>query len=162
MERNMKLLTGKASIEKAIKSIQGRGKRLDRDIQQAALSVINHIQQHGDVTVANTLIEAMPKGSRVNALKAYLETFGKVTWDAKEGMVYAKNKKTDMNGASAIMWTEFKPEPEYRPLDLAQAVQQLFDRIQRDKEKGGTHDDKHVNAIKTLLSELNPEFEPDF
>ena len=155
-------LYNKSELDKAIKSIATRGKRLDRDIQQAAVSVIHHVQQHGDVTVANSLVAAMPKGSRGNALKAYLESFGRMSWNGKEGFVFAKSKTTDMEGATAVMWTEFKPEPEYKPLDVQSTVTNLLTRLERDLEKGVKHDETHVKAIRDLVAAVNPDFEPSF
>ena len=151
----MKLLNGTAAINKAIASISNRGKRFDRDVQQAALSVINHAEQHGDVTLATSLVNALPKGSRSNALKAYLETFGKMTWD-KDAFRHQSGKKTDMDGAKAIMWTEFKPEPAYKPTDLPLSLTRLLAKVERDTEMGHKHDKEQVEAIRKLVEQFAP------
>lgn len=134
-------------------------KKLDLDIQQLCLSVINHAMKHGDVTLATTLVQALPKGARSNAVKAFIDEYSCMAWQqTSDGQMFVKvpNKKTDMQGAASIMWTEFKPEPEYKPTDLAGAVSKLLSKVQTDIEKGHEHDDKEVNALKELNAALNP------
>jgi len=154
-----KLLTGEAAIRKAIGSINTRGKKLDKDIQIAALSIIAHIDAHNDVTLATKLVEAMPKGARTNALKAYMETFSQAVWvmgskDAPAQFAYDRKKTTDMDGAHAIMWTEFKPEPEYQPIDIVATVTNLLKRIEKDTAKNGTkYDAGQIKALEAITHE---------
>lgn len=61
-----------AATDKLIVSIKGRGAKLDKDIHQAALSALAHHAQHGDSTIANRLLLAMPKSARANALLAWM------------------------------------------------------------------------------------------
>lgn len=158
----MKLLLGVAAISKAITSIQTRGKKLDNSIQQTALSVIHHIEEHGDVTLATNLVAAMPKGSRSNALKAYMETFSKATWvngskDKPAQFIYTKSKETDMDGAYAIMWTEFKPEPVYQPIDIVESVAALLNRIEKDAAKRGTkYDPEKLELLRKVTAPAEP------
>ena len=116
----MKLFTETSDIVSAIEDIRATGKKLDSMIQVAACSVIQHVEKHGDITLVNTLIDAMPNGSRVNALRDFIATFGKVSYDdAAKAFTFDKAKKTDLAGAQAIMWTEFKPEQAYVAFDLS-------------------------------------------
>ncbi len=115
----MKLLTKTSDIVSAIEDIRSTGKKLDNMIQVAACSVIQHVGKHGDITLVNTLVEAMPNGSRVNALRDFIGTFSKAEYDeATKAFKFNKEKKTDLAGAEAIMWTEFKPEQPYVAFDL--------------------------------------------
>lgn len=154
----MKLFTTKATIVTAIESIRTKGAALDQMIQVAACSVINHIEEHGDITLLNTLIEAMPKGSRVNALRDFLNTFGKVSYDeATKAFAYDKKAKTDLVGAQGIMWTEFKPEQPYVPFDLKALINGLI-----KKADTAAKDDKHKEEIDfELLAGLRTMMEPD-
>lgn len=68
-------LDSKDSITKAIASIGRAGVRLIAAIQTAAVQVIGHAVQHGDVTLANALLDATPKHQRA-ALVAFLEMYG--------------------------------------------------------------------------------------
>ena len=132
----MKIITSKAAIVTAIESIRTRGKKLDNDIWIAAVSVTAHADAHGDVTLANTLVDAMPKGSRVNALLAYLECFGKFTYDdEKKELCFDKSKTTDLEGAQVASWVEFKPEPAYKGLDLNVTILDLIKKaVERSKD----------------------------
>lgn len=144
-----KIIVGTAAIDKAIKSIAGRGAKLDGDIQLAGLSVLAHIEAHGDTTLADRLYAAMPKGARRLALAEWMLAFGKVEAlqannpEHKERLAagqffgFAKTKKTDMAGAEAMMWHEFKKEKALsETLDVQAAVQSLLKRIQTAQAKG--------------------------
>lgn len=112
----MKLITTAAAINKAIDSIARRGKKLDADIQHAGLSCLNHNQEHGDVTLLCNLFNAMPKGSRRNALAEWALKFGKVKLNedkstAKElPFLFDKEGSTDLSGAAESPWYDCKPE----------------------------------------------------
>lgn len=111
-----------AGIDKAIISIGKAGAKLDSLIQQAAVSVVKHIDEHGDITLANRLQVSMPKGSRSNALTAFLLSTAKLKVrelpkDATKAMREAfkdqpfefnRDGKTDMEAAQAKPWYEFK------------------------------------------------------
>lgn len=119
-KKAIELLVGKEAIMKAIDSIVARGKKLDDSIQLAGLSILNHIQLHGDVTLLNRMALEFPKGSRRNAFAEWALAHGKVELntgaDSKAvPFLYSKEKTTKLDEAAAKMWTEFKPE-----LDLDQ------------------------------------------
>lgn len=154
----MKLFTSKQTIIAAIEDIRTTGKKLDQMIQVAACSVIAHVEKHGDVTLVNTLVEAMPNGSRVNALRDFLNTFGKVVYDeASKEFKFDKSKETDLVGAQNIMWTEFKPEQPYVAFDLKALIQGVL-----KKADTAAKDDKHKEEIDfELLAQLRAVVEVD-
>lgn len=126
--RPIKVITGTDAIKAAINSIQNRGAKLDRDIQQAAISTMQHHADHGDVTLINALIEAMPQGSRVNALREMIMKCSTlVAWD-DQAKVFKHNKggAFDLEKAQSKMWTTYKPEQPYRPFDLQAQVKKLL------------------------------------
>lgn len=117
------LIVGTADLNKAIDSIVNRGKKLDDSIQLAGLSLLNHTQEHGDITLMNRMLVSFPKGSRRNAFAEWALKFGKYQLntgpDKKEvPFHYAKERTTDLIGAEGTPWTEFKPEPD---------IDQVFD-----------------------------------
>lgn len=143
----MKLLNSTSDITKAIVSIEKRGAKLDSDIQLAAVSIIAHVDAHGDTTLADRLIVAMPKGSRKLALVEYLLAFGKMRvldkTTEKDAIAqgrffaFAKDKTTDMEGAMEKQWHEFKPEPAVvDAFDVQAAVHALLKRVKTMQEKG--------------------------
>jgi hypothetical protein len=136
----MKLITDVKAIDLAIKSIQSRGSKLSKDIHVTAVSCLNHIEKHGDITLLNRLVVALPGGWRSNAVKAWAEAFGKVNYDTKaKAFVYDKAKKSNIEGAMEISPEDFKPEPEYKPMDLAAEIAKL---IKKAEERVNSEADK--------------------
>lgn len=151
----MNLFTKTTDIVSAIEDIRTTGKKLDNMIQVAACSVIQHVAKHGDITLVNTLIEAMPNGSRVNALRDFIGTFGKVAYDeATKAFVFDKEKKTDLAGAQAIMWTEFKPEQAYVAFDLQALLASVLKKA--DKALGEAPQEVDLELLAALRAVTDP------
>lgn len=165
----VKLFVGAPEIDKAIASIKSRGTKLDSMIQVVGLSIIAHVEAHGDTTLADRLFNAMPKGSRRNALAEWLIAFGKMRVltksnkdDAeaiKNGRVFAfdKTKTTDYDTAKDTPWYDMRPEQEVSTaFDVQKAVQSLIKRIQAAKDNGLSmeHSDEAKAALATALDML--------
>ena len=104
-------------LSSKIKLIKTNGAKLDALIQEAALGCIEHAAAHGDVRPANQLWEAMPNGSRRNALGMYLVQYGAIrinTGKDKEQarFKFQKDFETNITAARAVMWYSFKPEKD--------------------------------------------------
>ncbi len=104
-------------LSSKIKLIRTNGAKLDALIQEVAVGCIEHAAQHGDVRPANQLWEAMPNGSRRNALGAYLCQYGALrinTGKDKEAarFKFQKDFETDVTAAKLVMWYSFKPEKD--------------------------------------------------
>ena len=104
-------------LSRKIKLIKTNGAKLDKCIQDAAIGCIEHAAEHGDVRPANQLWDAMPNGSRRNALGMYLCQYGAIrinTGKDKEQsrFKFQKDFETDVTAASAVMWYSFKPEKD--------------------------------------------------
>lgn len=154
------LISGAAKIKAAIDSIERRGKKYDRDVQVAALSAMQHHVEHGDVTLINRLVDAMPKGSRVNALRAFIETFGACRYDAEsKAFVHAKGKNHRLNEAHGILWTEFKPEADYQSIDPVAFLNGAIKRLEADVKKMGEKskvDPSLIAGLRDLLLRNQP------
>ena len=154
MTNTTKLILGTTDITSAITSITKRGKKLDADIQVCALSVINHVELHGDPSLMNAMVTAMPKGSRVNALNEFLETFGRVTFNpTAKAFEYSKDGVTDLEGAEATVWTDFKAEPPYKGLDLRESILVLIKKAE-ERKTSTNKDDKVPAELITALEGL--------
>lgn len=116
--------TGKKDIEYAIGIIKAKGEQFDLAVQEVQLSVLNHADQHGDITLFEGLFNALPKGSRRNALAEHAVKYGciAVNLDADpkkrkaKPFLHVKGKATDLVGAQAEPWFEMSPE---KPVDMA-------------------------------------------
>lgn len=151
----MKLITNKTKLLAAFKDIQARGKQLDHDIWVAAVSAMAHHAKHGDVTIINQLVEAMPKGSRVNALREYILAFGKVTFNEDDQVfMHDKNGNFDREGAQEKSWTEYKAEQPYKPVDALALVTALVKKISADRKEGDKVTAKQHTAIMNMANDL--------
>jgi hypothetical protein len=151
------LLKGGPAINAAIAAVATLGKKWEADVQHIAVSVIAHIEDCGDVTVADTLVAALPKGARSSALKAYLETFSKAVWQeaapktkTPAKFIHDKTKVTDMDGALKTTWAAFKPEPPYKPMDLCDLLSKMLARVEKDTKT--EYDPELVAGIRALAA----------
>lgn len=143
----MKLLTTTADINKAIASIANRGAKLDGDIHRAGVSVLAHASEHGDTTLADALVHAMPKGGRKLALVEWMLAYGQLAkLDPKQdkdaitaGRLFKldRTRKLDMESAMGKSWTEFKPEASVQTaFDAQAAVASVIARLTAASAKG--------------------------
>ncbi len=104
-------------LSSKIKLIRTNGAKLDALIQEVAVGCIEHAAAHGDVRPANQLWDAMPNGSRRNALGMYLCQYGAIrvnTGKDKEAarFKFKKDFETDITAAKLVLWHSFKPEKD--------------------------------------------------
>lgn len=152
-EQAFVILKGADNIQKAIKSIQVRGKALEKVLHQAAVSCLAHAGEHGDVTLAQKLVEAVPTLARKNALRDWFIAFGRFQYhDEKKTIVYAKGKETLLDEAIKMPFWEFKPEAEYIPFDFDKAITALLKRASQAKDKGDSVDEAKLNKLKDLIT----------
>lgn len=101
-------------VDKLIASIKGRGAKLDHDIHSAAMACLFHADKHGDITLMNRLLLAMPKSTRRNALAQWAVKFGKfkpsedTAAQATAPLAFDKSNSTDFDGAQAMPFWDFK------------------------------------------------------
>lgn len=133
----------KAGIEKNIKSIATRGAMLDKDIQLTGVSILAHIDQHKEVSLFKKLYDALPKGSRSNALVAWGLAFGRIEVnldkDTKKAMpfLFAKDKETKVEDARNNPWFTFKKEKAPSEVfDPAVAFVKFMERINKAIKEG--------------------------
>lgn len=145
----MQIIKSAALIDKAISSIQLRGAKLDKDIHVAAVSVLAHAAEHGDTTLADKLVQAMPKGGRRLALVEYMLAFGSIAVLDKKadkeaieaGRLFKldRTKRYDEAGAVQTCWTDFKKEAAVLDaFDVQKAVASVLGRLKKATEEGKT------------------------
>lgn len=155
----MKLLSTKPAIIAAITSIKNRGAKLDKDIWIAAVSAMAHHAEHGNPHLINDLVAAMPKGSRVNALRDYILAHGKVKYNEKEKVfTHDKEGSLDLEGALKVSWVEFKPEAEYKPMDVLKLVKALAKKVEEaDESLGDKCSEEQAKMVMALAAQLGVE-----
>ena len=170
----MKILVDVASINKAIASIEKRGKSLDADIHAVGVSCLKHVADHGDTSLLDKLVNAMPKGSRKGAFCEWALAFGNVRMldranDAdklriEQGALFAKDKtkQFDEVGAMAKAWYDFKPEPDLlTTFDAAAMVASMMKRYNKAVKQGADIENVEgaIAAAEALLQSLRTQAE---
>ena len=149
----VKLLDGAKAIDKAIASISTRGKSLQRDIHIAAVSCLNHADKHGDITLAQKLIDAIPTLARKNALRDWFIAFGKFGYDEKSKlMTYNKKGATLLQEAMDMPFWDFQPEKAYVPFDIKAQLENILKRANSAIERGEKVDSKVLEAVQKLVA----------
>jgi hypothetical protein len=69
------------AIKKQITSIQKRGKAWQNDVQICAENIVQHVAQHHETSLINLLLDAMPKGARLNAITSFFDTYAKAVYN---------------------------------------------------------------------------------
>lgn len=152
-----KMLDGAKAIDTAIKSINTRGKSLQRDIHVAAVSCLNHADKHGDVTLAQKLVDAVPTLARKNALRDWFIAHGKFSYDATEKVLtFNKKGTTQLEQAIAMPFWEFKQEAAYVPFDIQAAILTLVKRAEKAVNNGDNVDKKTLAALTALTGTAKP------
>ena len=144
-----------------------RGAKWVKDGQTFGLEVLEHVDAHGDVTVADSLVNAMPKGTKRNAMIEWLISFGKLalldTPNKDTGALFKFDKAriTNLAGAKEKPWQEFQPEPDPLLVFDAQAVTiKALEKLIATSKKAKTVEHGEVlSKVSALLAELSPSKE---
>jgi hypothetical protein len=130
-----KLITGK-KIQEMIDSIGKRGKQLDHDVQRTACSIVQHVNQYHEVSLANNLIGALGKGMRANALRDWFDTHLKATFNEEKQVFEQAPKGTALSDMPSVVaakaWYDHKIEKGFIPTDHSKVVAQLIKKMQAD------------------------------
>jgi len=148
-------ITQVTTIRAAIAAIAESGKALDSKIQETALLVLSHVDQHGDVTLVNELYRAMPKGSRSASLVDWLLAFGKVranTGKDKEQAPFRFDgtKTTQIDEASLMPW-HMMGKPERKPDEVFDVVKALESILRKAGKANAVTDPALVDRVRSLI-----------
>lgn len=129
----------------AIQNITITGKCLDQSVQSVGLDVLQHVEMHGEVSLANKLLKALPKGARAKALADWLQLHGKIIVNTDKAtakqfpLVYHKQGTTLLEAAAAKPWYECKKDkPLADEFDFAGKLAALIKHAQAAQAKGMT------------------------
>lgn len=158
MTTAIKIIDKAAEVSRLINSIESRGKKLATDIHRAAVSCLYHADKHGDVTLMQRLLVALPDFSRRNALIAWAVQFGKFS-PSEDGksVNYFKHGETDIASASATPFWEFKPEKPFTPFDLGAELAKLVKRAEKAaRDERNSLPAEELRKLRELASSNKP------
>jgi hypothetical protein len=132
----------KANILKAIGSIGRAAKKLTTDIQVTAVDCALHAVEHGDVTLADQLVDALGKGLRRASLRAWFERNtcmylpkgkDKFAFDSERAKTLRAIPAADLRESlMALPWEEAKPEePVISVLDVEESFDKFMNRLMK-------------------------------
>lgn len=138
----------KAVILKNIGSIGKAATKLTKQVQETAVACAIHAVRHGDVTLADQLVDALGKGLRRASLRAWFEKNasmyipkGKQVFALDKDRAKALRSETDEALTEKLMslpWEEAKPEaPIVSVLDVSSAADKFLERIQKQANEAG-------------------------
>lgn len=147
------MLEGATNITSAITAIATQGKRLENSIHSVAVSCLHHADLHGDITLAEKLVHAVPSMARKNALRDWFLAHGKFNYDMKnKTFTYKKGVETLLDAAIATPFWMFKPEADYKPFDLQASVLHLVARAEKAIEKGEDVPFEQLDVLRALVA----------
>ena len=155
----MKLMNIKQT-NAAIANIKITGKALDQGIQEVGLSVLHHVCENREASLAIKLMNAMPKGGRRNALIEWFIQFGMIAVNMDKAtakdrpLVFDRDRVTNLDGAAAKPWYTCRPErPAAEVFDVEAQLRQLMKRLENARAKGmEVKGDKYIAAMAKALA----------
>lgn len=143
------------AITNAITGIHRRSNTLQMDVHLVLCAIAKRWNQTGDIRPAikhvNHLLQnGQLGGVRTNAIKAWVqEFFGFQLVEAGEAKgTFCKGtiKAPDLAAIADNRWWEFKPEPEYKPMDFDKMLMALLDKGEK-RAATATAEDKVDPAL---------------
>lgn len=163
------LFTSADEIRAAAAEIHEEGKKLDVKIHVMLCSGIVHSHVHGDYQILNDIIGKLSKGLRTNAAKEFVNKFAPVRWNGKkEGFVFDKNKRNEAFADSeaaetmlAKLWVEYRPEPDYKPVDVMKQFDSMIKRITTDMEKNPAISEEQVRMLNAFKEQMAAQIQKE-
>lgn len=140
----------------AIASIQRRGETVQLDIHLFLVAVASRWASTGDIRPAikmvNKLVDALPQGIRSNAIKAWIETHLGFKWDQAGMFTPGDLKHADLSikKLANIRWWEFKPEPDYKPMDFTASLLTLIKKADERVRKNDPRDAINSDTLRAV------------
>ena len=132
-----------AGINAAIVKIRSQSKDVQQMIHETAVSVLAHVRDHGDTTLAVRLLSALPTGQRREALAFWFNKFSNkmlslnnskdAGWVAKL-KTERKPEDFDIEGASETDYGDLIAEPKVKPVTLKALLSAVEKFIKNDKK----------------------------
>jgi hypothetical protein len=127
----------KAQVLKNIGSIGRASAKLTKDIQATAVGCVEHAVNHGDVTLADQLVDALGKGLRKASLRAWFEKNApmfiakgkdKFSFDPTRKGVWDAEREASL---LALPWEEAKPEEKVVSIfDVSESFDKFMKRVE--------------------------------
>lgn len=151
------------AIRATIATIVTTAGALQTLIHETAIECLQHAQEHGDVTIIDALVKALPKGQRVESLIEWVQDYSPVRWNgAKEVGLLKKEAKAftpfDIETAMTDPYYSHTAEQRSKQKLSLEALQNivagLSTRIEKAVENGTIKDGEDVDQMTAYASRL--------
>lgn len=147
------LLT-QAQVATAIPLLLGTAKRVEEELHVIACSILDHTRLHGDYTQFETLLNGLPRGTRVKALAFWIKHFSNkklvFTIDSATKLYVGELKKDrddadfDIAGAMALSFADLSNEKDPTSVTV--------ESILRNLSRNATNTDMHDDGVTPKVS----------
>lgn len=143
--------------DKLFALIHNNLRSVEAQMHQAACSVLWHVGQHKDMRQIEKLLAAIDGGEagnavRINALKAWFETFGPISF-ADNKLSYVKGKATKLGEAQSVPFWKFKPEAAYVPVDTLALLDSMSKKLTKDQDEAGADHSALLRSLAALKAD---------
>jgi len=149
----------RGSIHKRVDRAVRIAGKIESEIHLIATSILLHTQQHGDYTAAVTLLNGLPRGTRVKALAFWFKHFSseKLTFSVNEDKQYVgkldkDRSESDFKIDEAWQTTFADLTNEVEPKSLT--VEKLIKTMTRNAVNTEMHDDGITPKVTPEAREL--------
>ncbi|QIG73221.1 hypothetical protein [Rhizobium phage RHph_I40] len=155
------LITKLADIRKETDLLKTDAANVQHRTHVLACSVLAAVSRHGNINVLTHFLASVPEMVRVNALQAWFEAHGQVSYKAlEEGDEPAwridRTKKVKLGDAMTKPFWKFKAHEgaPYQAIDMNKWLEQAITRLTKDAEKTGNKHDHLLMFLKTYTPEM--------
>ncbi len=144
----------KAETLKKINSLKGRSARLVDDVQECAVSAMTHAAEHGDLSLATKLVNAV-SASHATQLRKYLTAFGPITWNKGKG--FSKKKRGGQFRVADMLligWDTFERETAAKVYDAEKAKGALIRSLDRFAQDAIDNNDDDMTGLLLAIATL--------
>lgn len=157
-----------SEIRKDMQALFQSAAKLQAKIHEIGLECIAHAQEHGDITLADSLVKGLEEnaqGQRTETLKAWFTKYSPIVWNGKGEVVLLKDDNTrytpfDVEAASAEPY--YSMGKERKPVELTydglvKTVNAMLTRIEKAEAGEGNvtiKEGEDVTKMKTLAKRV--------
>lgn len=142
----------------AIGKAKRRAESLNKYYQRIAISLLQHVWKHGDITVIRKFIdddtsESMHKGTMIAFFCKYGQVRLGVDKDGNEILKYDKQGKLDVAGALSNAWWTCKKENVYEGYDLLAKIEAIIKQAEnkiKNPREGDVVALKDLQALRSI------------
>jgi len=157
----------KANILKAIGAIGKASAKLTRDVQACAVECVIHAVLHGDVTLADQLVDALGKQGRKASLRAWFEING-CMFIARGAKTFSYDKMHKLGKADtpelreslmAKPWEDAVPEaPIVSVLDVAAKVDKFIESLTKQANEAAAETQVRNREVLDVITKAVAAF----